>query len=389
MRRVYFDHQAATPPLPEVIDAMTPWIGAEFGNPSSLHEEGLRARDALAEARARVARFIAAEAEEEVIFTSDGTESINLAIKGAAWANQRRGSHIILSATEHPAVLQSVAFLERHGFNATRVAVDGEGRLSPEAVAAAMTDKTILICAHHVNHEIGTVQPVAEIARLAREKGVLFFLDADASAGWLPVEARALGADLVSFSPQRFHGPKGVGVLYRRRRVRLESLLHGGAQENGRRAGVENMAAIVGAGVACEMAARDLSRRAGEGRRLQERLWNGLRKAVDGIQLNGPAIGAGRSPVNLNFSAPETEGEGLALICDTRGVALASGSGCVTKSLKPSHVLEAIGLDNDRAKAAVILSLGQGSTEEEADYFLEVFPKAVERLRAMSPANPG
>ena len=386
MRRVYFDHQAATPVLSEVADAMKPFFSEAFGNPSSLHEQGLRARDAVAAARAQIARFVNAPSPDEIIFTSDGTESANQAIKGVAWANQRRGNHIIIGRTEHPAVLHSVAFLEKHGFTATRIEVDHAGRIDPEKIRAAITDQTILISVHHVNHEIGAVQPVAEIARLAREKGILFYVDADAGAGWLPIDVQALGADLISFSPHRFYGPKGVGVLYRHPRARLESILHGGDQEGGRRAGVENVAGIVGAGLAAEIAGRELPRRAAYCRRLQQRLWTGLHSSIGRLHLNGPEPGPDRSPVNLNFSAAFTEGEGLVLMCDTRGIALASGSGCVTKSLQASHVLEAIGLDPALAQAAVLLSLGQGNTDAEVDYFLEVFPKAVERLRAMSPA---
>lgn len=386
MRRVYFDHQAATPALPEVAEAMKPFLSEAFGNPSSLHEQGLRARDAVALARAQVARFINAGSPEEIIFTSDGTESANLAIKGTAWANQRRGNHIIIGRTEHVAVLRSVAFLEKHGFTATRVEVDSSGWIDPEKIRATITDQTILIAVHHANHEIGTIQPVVEIGRIAREKGIAFYVDADASAGWLAVDVQALGADLLSFSPHRFYGPKGVGVLYRHSRARLESILHGGDQEGGRRAGVENVPGIVGAGLAAEIAGREWPGRAAHCQRLQQRLWAGLATRVDRLHLNGPEPGPLRTPVNLNFSAEFTEGEGLALLCDMRGIALASGSGCVTKSLKASHVLEAIGAEPSLAQAAVLLSLGEANSEADVDYFLEVFPKAVERLRAMSPA---
>jgi cysteine desulfurase len=386
MRHVYLDHQSATPVLPEVLDAMKPFFTEAFGNPSSLHQFGLRARDAMTDARGQIGRLINAESPEDIVFTSDGTESANLAIKGTAWANQRKGNHIVLSNIEHPSVLNSVAFLEKHGFTSTRVEVDGEGKIDPANVRAAITDKTILVAIHHVNHDIGTIQPIREIADAAHVAGVPLYVDADASAGWVGVDVRELCADIVSFSPHRFYGPKGVGILYRQRRARVEGILHGGDQEGGRRAGVENVAAIVGAGVAAEIARRDLAQRAAHCAGLQKRLWDGLRARVPRIRLNGPEPGRGRSPVNLNISVEGTEGEGQLLLCDMRGIAVASGTGCVSKSLKASHVLEAIGLDPAMARAAVIFSLGKDNTEEEIDYVLDVFPKIIGKLRAMSPS---
>jgi cysteine desulfurase len=386
MRHVYLDHQSATPLLPEALEAMRPFLAEAFGNASSPHQHGLRARDALADARAQIARLINAESPEEIIFTSGGTESANLAVKGAAWAQERRGNHIVVSQTEHPAVLQSAAFLEARGFACARVGVDAAGFVDPAQVRAAVTDKTILIALHLVNHEIGTVQPIRKIAAIAHEKGLPFYVDADAAAGWLPVDVQALGADLLSFSPGRFYGPKGVGVLYRHRRARLISLLHGGDQEGGRRAGVENMAGIVGAGVAAQIAQREQPRRAAHCARLQKRLWEGLRAGLPRLKLNGPEPGPRRSPVNLNISTEGAEGEGQLLLLDTRGIAVASGSACVTKSLRASHVLEAIGLDPALAQSAIILSLGQETTDEDINYVLETFPKVAAKLRAMSPS---
>jgi cysteine desulfurase len=386
MRHVYLDHQSATPLLPEALEAMQPFLAGAFGNPSSPHQHGLRARDALEAARAQAARLINAPSPEEIIFTSDGTESANLAVKGACWAQQRRGHHIVVSRIEHPAVLNSAAFLEKQGFTCTRVAVDAQGFIDPASVRAAVTDKTILIAVHLVNHEIGTIEPIREIAAIAHEKGIPLYVDAEAAAGWLPVDVQALGADLLSFSPHRFYGPKGVGVLYRHRRARLTSLVHGGDQEGGRRAGVENMAGIVGAGVAAEIAQREMPRRASHCARLQHRLWDGLRASVPRLKLNGPEPGPRRSPVNLNISTEGAEGEGQLLLLDTRGIAVASGSACVTKSLRASHVLEAIGLDPAVAQAAIILSPGQDNTDEDIDYVLETFPKVAAKLRAMSPS---
>jgi cysteine desulfurase len=386
MRHVYLDHQSATRLLPEALEAMKPFFGDVFGNPSSPHQHGLRARDALAEARVQVARLINAQSPEEIIFTSDGAESANLAVKGAAWAQESRGHHIVISQTEHPAILNSAAFLEKQGFTCARVAVDAEGFVVPEKVRAALTDKTILISIHLVNHEIGTVQPIREIAAIAHEKGIPFYVDAEAAAGWLPVDVQALGADLLSFSPHRFHGPKGVGVLYRHHRARLVPLLHGGDQEGGRRAGVENMAGIVGAGVAAEIAQRELPQRAAHCARLQKSLWDGLRACVPRLKLNGPEPGPRRSPVNLNISTEGAEGESQLLLLDTRGIAVASGSACVTKSLRASHVLEAIGLTPDLAQSAIILSPGKDNTDEDINYVLETFPKVAAKLRAMSPS---
>lgn len=386
MRQVYFDHLASTPVLPEVFEAMRPWFLDHFGSPSSLHRHGLKAREALAEARSQIAALIHAESPDDLCFTSGGTEAANLAVKGVAYAGQRRGRHLVVSATEHLAVLNSVAFLETQGFTSTRVAVDPEGRVDPAAVRAALTDQTILIAVHQANADLGAIQPIAEIGRLAAERGLPFFVDASATGGWLPIDVEAMGASLLSLAPHRFYGPKGVGVLYRHRRARLLSLQHGGAQEAGRRAGTENVPAIVGAGVAASLARRDLATRIAHTARLQQRLWSGLRERVTRVRLNGPQPGARRLSTSLNFSTEFVEGESQALRCDLHGIAVASGSGCVGKTLKMSHVLAAIGLDPALAQCNLILSLGQGNSDENVDYFLEVFPeKVVEPLRRMSP----
>jgi len=385
MRQVFLDHQSATPVLPEVFEAMRPYFTEYFGNASSLHHHGLRVRDALNKAREQIAALVHAESPEEIFFTSDGTESANLAVKGVAYANQRRGNHLVVSEIEHPSVLQSVEFLEKQGFTCTRVKVDAEGCLDPEAVRAAVTDKTILIAVQHANHDIGTIEPVREIGQIAAEKGIAFYVDAEASAGWLPIEVQQFGANLLSLSPHRFYGPKGAGVLYRNRRARLVSILHGGVQEGGRRAGVENVPAIVGAGVAAEIAARELPRRAAHVARLQQRLWEGLKARVPYVKLNGPEPGPKRVPTNLNISTEFIEGEGQLLMCDAKGIAVASGSSCVSKSLKISHVLAAIGLDHALAQGNLILSLGQDNTDEDVDYVVENFGAIVTKLRGMSP----
>ncbi len=384
MRRVYLDHQAATAPRAEVREAMLPFLTAEFGNPASLHQEGLRAREALEQARGQAAAFLAAGSADQVVFTSGGAEAINLVVKGVALASRSRGNHLVVSAVEHVNVLNAAAFLESQGFACTRVAVDASGRVDPEAVRAALTPQTILAAIQHANHEVGTVQPVAEIAQVTAELGVPLLVDATASGGWLPTRVAELGADFLVVSPHRFYGPKGVGILYRTRRARLASLLHGGPQEGGRRAGTENVAAIVGAGVACELAGREFARRQAHVGQLQQQLWEGLRAA--GLVLNGPRPGPQRLYTNLNLSVPGLEGEALVLRCDLQGLALASGSSCLSKAVKISHVLQAIGLDHTRAQGSVLFSPGMDNTEEDIRWAVDTFSAAARFLREMSPA---
>src|SRR5438034_1363328 len=324
MRRVFLDHQATTPVLPEVFEAMKPFFTEACGSPSSLHQLGLRSRDALALARAQVAALINAESPDEIVFTSGGTESANLAVKGTAYANQRHGDHIVMSEIEHPSVIKSVEFLEKRGFHCTRVKVDAVGFVDPADVRAALTEKTILICIHHVNHDLGTIEPIRKIGELAMAKGIPFFVDAVASGGWLPIDVRAMGVKLLSLSPHRFYGPKGVGVLYRNRRARLSSILHGGVQEGGLRAGTENVPALVGAGVAAEIALRELPRRLAHAAKLQKRLWEGIHRGVPCVKLNGPRPGPQRLRTNLNISAEFIEGEGLALMLDRKSTRLNS-----------------------------------------------------------------
>jgi cysteine desulfurase len=385
MRHVYLDHQASTPLLPEVFEAMRPYFSEAFGNPSSLHQQGLKVREALGKARTQIAALINAENAEEIFFTSDGTESANLAVKGVAYANERRGKHLVISSIEHPSVMNSVEFLEKQGWTCTRLGVDREGLVRPDDVRAAITDKTVLVAVHHVNHDIGAIEPVAVIGRICAEKGVAFFVDCEASAGWLPVDVQAFSANLVSFSPHRFYGPKGVGVLYRNKRARLVSIIHGGVQESGRRAGTENVPAIVGGGLAAEIALREMSARIDHTARLQKMLWDGLKTRIPYIKLNGPPPGPNRISTNLNISTEFIEGEGQLLLCDLNGIAVASGSSCVSKSLKISHVLAAIGLDHALAQGNLIISLGKDNTDEDIEYTIESFAKIVTKLRGMSP----
>jgi len=339
----------------------------------------------LTKARERITAFLRASSPEEIIFTGNGTEAVNLAIKGTAWANERRGRHIVLSAIEHPAVVQSVKWLCEHGFSCSVVAVDAEGRILPEAIKAAVRDDTILVCTHHANHDIGTIQPIRTIGDFTSDRGIPLFVDAIASAGWLPLNVEELRADLVAVSPHRFYGPKGMGVLYRHRRARVQSLVHGGEQEGGRRAGTENIPAIVGGGIAAEVAQRESPAREQHTRRLQTDLLSRVRGSVSYLKLNGPEPGSERHPANLNLSIEFAEGEALGLMLDVKGIAVATGSACVAKNQRVPPVLAAIGLPESLARGNVILSFGKDNSEAELDYFVETFAKAVNALREMSP----
>jgi cysteine desulfurase len=385
MRHVFLDHQSGTPMLPAAFEAMRPYFTEAFGNPSSLHQHGLRVRDALKKARQQMAALINADSEEEIFFTSDGTESANWAIKGVAYANERKGKHLVVSATEHPSVMNSVEFLEKQGWTCTRVGVNAVGVVNLDELRAAITPQTVLVAVHHVNHDIGTIQPMREVGKICAEKSVPLYVDCEASAGWLPVDVKDFGAALVSFSPHRFYGPKGVGVLYRNKKARLVSIIHGGVQEGGRRAGTENVPAIVGGGAAAEVALTELPQRMAHTAALQQRLWDGLKSQIKFIKLNGPEPGPLRVSTNINISTEFIEGEGQLLMLDHMGVAVASGSSCVSKSLKISHVLGAIGLDHALAQGNIIMTLGQGNSAEDVDYTVETFAKIVTKLRGMSP----
>lgn len=385
MRQVYLDHQTTTPVLPEAWAAMAPFFAEHFGSAASLHRLGLRARDALAQARQQFARLLHAEAPEDILFTSGATEALNLAVQGAAYAGQRRGRHLVATAVEHPAVLNSLSFLESQGFTATRVPVNALGQVEPEAIAAAIRDETVLICVQHANLDLGTIQPVGDVIARADQRGIPVLVDATASGGWMPIDVSALGAGLLVLSPHRFYGPKGVGVLYKNRRTRLSGILHGGSQENGLRAGTENVPAIVGAGVAADAAGRELSARGAHVARLQRALWDGLRTRVPQVRLHGPEPGPQRLPTNLNLSFEGVEGEGVALAADLQGIAMASGAACVTQALEVSPALLAIGVDRAVARGNVILSLGKDNTDSEIGYVLEKLPAVVSKLRRMSP----
>ena len=383
--RIYLDHLATTPLLPAARAAMAPFLAEQFGSAGSIHQPGLAARDAIQQARERCAAFLNAESADNILFTASGTEALNLAIKGLAWHPRRKGSHIVCSAIEHPAVLGAIEFLKRDGITCTRVPVDGAGHIDPVRVRKSMTAETFLLVTHAANYDVGAIQPLKELGIVAAEAGATFLVEANYAGGWLPLDVQALGIDLLTLAPHRFYGPKGVGVLYRNRRTRLAPLIHGGSQEFGLRAGAENVAAIVGAAAAAEAATCELAVRVKHVSALQWRIWSGIQQAVQHVHLNGPETGPARLVTHLNLSAACTEGEGLMLMCDAQGIAIGSGTACLLKSLKSSPVLEAIGISADIAKAAVLISPGKDTTAAEADQFVELFARMVQRLRDMSP----
>lgn len=404
---VYLDHQSAGPLRPEALEAMRPFLTEQWGNPSGLHRRAHRAREALARARAQAAAFLGAQADD-IIFTSSGTEAANLALRGAAEAMENAlgepfrsaiGSGrehvgtIITTRAEHPAVLAGTEWLGRRGWQAELIGVDNVGRIDGAGFAASIKQleagTPLLAALQLANHDIGTRQPVRESAALVHEANGVLFCDATAAAGWMPIDVASLGADLLSISPQRLGGPKGVGVLYRRPGTRLAAQTLGGNQEQGLRGGTENLPGIVGAGVALELAARELEERIAHAAQLQQMLWDGLREKVTGLHLNGPEPGPERLPNQLNLSVEGLEGEALLLALDAQGVQVHAGASCVAKQLKVPPVLAAIGLEPRLAQGSVTLSLGPENTEKEIRRVLEVFPKVVTRLRAMSPARGG
>lgn len=382
MRRVYADHSATTPVHPEVLEVMLPYIKQNYGNPSSLHSWGRKAKSALENAREQVAALIGAT-PEEIIFTSGGTEADNLALLGWAQANGKKGKHVLTSSIEHHAVLHSFEYLGTHGFDVTYLPVTEEGLISLDEVSANLTGETSLISIMHANNEVGVIQPIAEIARLAKSRGIIFHCDAVQSAGKIPVNVKDLGVDMLSLSSHKLYGPKGVGALFVRRGTRLQALFHGGAQERKRRPGTENLPGIVGFGKAAELAARDLDVEASRLEALRDRLFNGLQARIPHLIVTGHR--RLRLPNHVSVCIPYIEGESMLLYLDMQGIAASSGSACTSGSLEPSHVLLAMGLPHEIAHGSLRLTLGRDNTVEDVDYILEVLPSIVERLREMSP----
>lgn len=385
-RFVYLDNSATTPVKPEVLEAMLPYLQAEYGNPSSIYKKAAAAERAVRLAREQVAAALGAETGE-IFFTACGTEADNWAIKGTALANQKKGKHIITSQIEHHAVLHTVEYLEKQGFSVTILPVDGEGKVSPEALRDAIREDTVLVSVMMANNEIGTVQPIRELAAIAKEKGVLFHTDAVQAIGSLPVNVKELGVDMLSLSAHKFGGPKGVGALYIKKGTRVDNFMHGGAQERNRRGGTENVAGIAGLGQAITLATAHLDEKIERITALRDKLIAGIENTISDIRLNGHRTD--RLPGNVNFCFRYIEGEALLLRLDAKGIAASSGSACTSGSLDPSHVLLALGLPHEIAHGSLRLSIGEQNTEEEIEYVLSVLPDIVSTLRQMSPLYPG
>ena len=382
MRKVYLDHYAASPVLPEVKEAMLPFLDEYFGNPSSLHGWGDSAREALEESRDKVAQLVGGK-PEEIIFTSNGTESNNLAIKGISAGSRKKGNHIVVSAIEHFSVLNAARTLEKQGYEVSLVPVDGYGRVDLEALREAVDEDTTLVSIMTANGEIGTLQPIKEIAEIAAEKEVPVHTDAVAAAGFIPIDVGELGIDALSLSSDMIYGPKGVGALWVRKGVRLIPLLDGGVQEGGRRGGTENMPGIVGMGRAAELTAEQMVPRVEHLKGMRDAMIERLPAAVDHLHLTGHPTD--RLAWNASFVVEFIEGEGMLLFLDGQGVAVSSGSACTSRALKSSHVLSACEIPPERAQGSMLFSFGPENTLEDVEYVLEVFPPIVERLRAMSP----
>ncbi len=382
MPRIYLDHNATTPVHPAVAEAMAVALREDFGNPSSVHHFGQRAKAAVDQARSAVAALLGAEASD-VVFMSGGTESDNLAIRGAAEAAERTGRrHLVASAIEHEAVLNTLKALARRGWGTTLLPVGEDGLVSPEALGAALTAQTALVSVMHANNEIGTVQPVAELGRLAHERGALFHTDAVQSAGKIPVDVKALGVDMLSISAHKFYGPKGIGALWMRRGLRLLPVLTGGKQERNRRAGTENVPGIVGMGAAAALARGTMAEEAARLAALRDRLEEGILRAVPGSAINGARTP--RVPNTTNISFDRVEAESLLIALDLQGVAVSTGSACSSGTLEPSHVLKAMGFPPHRTQNSIRFSLGAANTEAEIDHVVAILPGIVEKLRALT-----
>jgi cysteine desulfurase len=377
------DHLSANPLLPEVQEAMIHAIRANFGNPSSQHKLGDRASEALEKARESVARLINSGSPKEVVFTSGGTESVNLGVKGVAWAKAEKGKHIVTSNIEHNAVLRSLRRLKMMDYKVTSVPVDSHGRVNPSDVAQAIKEDTVLVTIMHSNNEIGTLQPIEEIARITREKNVVFHVDAADSVGVVPVDVQKLGVDLLSFASNSFYGPTGVGGLYVRRGTHIWPLLDGGVQENNRRAGTENLIGIIGMGVAAELAARDMTSRIAGMKKLKDRLLRELPSTISEYIVNGhPALSL---PNLVSVSIKYIEGESLVLLLDDENIAVSTRSACAAGALQASHVLLSIGRDFADAQGTLVITFGLDNSEEDVTRFLKALKDAVKTLREISP----
>ena len=381
---MYMDHAATTYAAPEVVEAMLPYFSEKFGNPSSVYGIGQENKAAVEEARAKVAAAINAE-PNEIYFTAGGTESDNWALKGVAFANIRKGKHIITTAVEHHAILHAAEWLQSQGFEVTYLPVDQYGMVSPADVEKAIRPDTILISVMYANNEVGTIQPIAEIGAIARAHGIYFHTDAVQAVGHVPIDVKAEHIDMLSLSGHKFYGPKGIGVLYIRRGVRIQNLLHGGAQESRHRAGTENVAGIVGLGAAIERAVAAMPEESARLTAMRDHMIRELLK-IPASHLNGHPTQ--RLPNNVNITFEYIEGEGILLLLNMFGICASTGSACNSASLEPSHVLTAMGVPHEIAHGSVRLTLGERNTEEDVSYVLEKLPEVVGKLRSMSPLTP-
>jgi cysteine desulfurase len=382
MRRIYLDHIAGTPLHPDVLDAMLPYLKEKFGNPQSLHSIGQEALEAIEDAREKVARLINAE-PPEIFFTSSGSEANNFALKGLTFAHQGRGKHIILSSIEHQSILHSVKYLEKFGFRFSHIPVDEYGLVDPEDVKKAITDETILVSILLANGEVGTIEPTGEIAKVCRDRDILFHSDAVDAVGNISVDVQALRVDALSLAGNQFYGPKGGAALYVKKGRRILPFIDGGIQESGRRAGTEDVPAIVGLGKAAEIALQEMESRMERMATLRNKLMKQLPHAAEHVFLTGHP--ERRLPHHASFCVEYVEGEAMLLNLDLQGISASSGSACTSRALKASHVLLAMGIDHALAQGSLVFGIVDETTSEDIDYLLDVFPPIIERLRKMSP----
>jgi len=380
MARIYLDHAATTPTRHEVVEAMLPYYSDTYGNPSSLHSEGRAAREAVEEARWQVASLIGCE-PQEIVFTSGGTEADNLAIKGIARANRDRGNHIITTTIEHHAVIEACQSLVDEGYEVDHVPVDAYGVVDPGDIETAIMDRTILVSVMHANNEIGTIEPIEEIAAMACRRGICFHTDAVQSAGRVPINVGESGVDLLAMSAHKMYGPKGIGALFIRRGTKILPLLHGGAQELGLRSSTENVPGIVGFGRAAALAREEMAAESARQASLRDRLIRGLLEQIEGIRLNGHP--SNRLPNNVNIGVDSAEGQSMAVMLDAEGIAVSTGSACNSGVASVSHVLQAIGLPMDMARGSLRFTLGRSNSEEDVQRVLDVLPRIVARLRSL------
>lgn len=382
MKVINMDHVAASPILPEVVEAMIPFLKEKYGNPSSMHSMGEEVTETIDESREKIADLINAKSTE-IIFTSGGTESNNWALKGVMQANRSRGNHLITSSIEHFSIMHAIKALEKSGVEVTRLPVDNFGFVDPDDVKKAITSQTVLISVMHANNEIGTIEPITEIGKIAQEHGIPFHTDAVATAGVIPVDVKAMNVDMLSLASNPMYGPHGVGALYVKKGVKISPLLDGGIQESGLRAGTENVLGIVGMGKAAEIAAKEMNSRIEHLIPLRDRLMNEIPRVIEEVDLVGhPTV---RLPGNASLTVKYVEGESMLLFLDMEGVKIASGSACISRSLKVSHVMLSMGIDAGTAQGSLLFTLGSDNTSEDVDDVVRILPPIVQRLREMSP----